>query len=215
MTLLNIALFLHVVGASAVMGPEHTSFDSARLSGFSYFHFASMFHMPKMRAGGPELLARARRAGLVVTVDTMWDSSGRWMLDLEPLCPLTDVLFVNQDEARMLTGSAEPAAVGCSFRSRGVGVVVLKMAGDGCFVSGPDGDYTVAAFDVPAVEPTGAGDPFCGGFLAALRRGASLREAARFANAVAAHCIQSIGGTEGIADFEATAAWMVEAHRLP
>lgn len=208
-------LFLHVVGASAIMGPEHIPFDATRLGGFSYFHLASMFHMPKMRAGGPDLLARARQAGLLVTVDTMWDSAGRWMLDFEPLCPLTDLLFVNQDEARMLAGSADPAAVGCFFRSRGVGLVVLKMAGDGCFVSGPDEEFTMPAFDVPAVDTTGAGDCFCGGFLAALRRGASLREAARFANAVAAHCIQSIGGTEGVADFETTAAWMADAPCLP
>ncbi len=201
-------LFLHVPGASSVFGPEHVRLDPGRLPGISYFHFGSLFHLPRMRECGAELLARARQAGLFTSVDTMWDSAGRWMLDLAPLCPLTDCLFVNQDEARMLAGSDEPAQVGRFFRSRGTGIVVLKLAENGCAVSSAEEEFLVPAFEVQAIDSTGAGDSFCGGFLAALSRGFSLRDAARFANAVGAHCVQSMGGTEGLAGFEETLAWL-------
>ena len=207
-------LFLHVLGASDVMGPEQVSFDPGRMGGFSYFHFASMFHMPRMRAAAADLLVRARQAGLVTSVDTMWDTAGRWMEDFAGICPLIDLLFVNQDEARMLAGSADPGEVGRFFRSRGIRIVILKMADHGCAVGAPGEECLVAAYDAPAVDSTGAGDSFCGGFLAALLRGFSLREAARFANAVAAHCIQQIGGTEGLAGFEETLAWMAGARCL-
>jgi sugar/nucleoside kinase (ribokinase family) len=130
------------------------------------------------------------------------------MEDFAPLCPLLDLLFLNQQEAQMLSGSDQPAGVGRFFRERGARVVVLKMAASGCAVSTPDQDLLVPGLAVPALDTTGAGDCFCAGFLAALTRSFSLREAARFANAVAAHCVQSIGGTEGLVGFEETLAWM-------
>lgn len=204
-------LFLHVLGASALVEANQLPFDPQRIGDLSYFHLGSLFHLPKMRLAGPDLLARARRAGLLTSVDTMWDTSGHWMRDFAPLCPLIDCLFVNQDEARMLAGSADPGQVGRFFRGRGVRMVVLKLGENGCAVCAPEEEFLVPAYGAPAVDTTGAGDCFCGGFLAALRRGFSLREAARFANAVGAHCIQQMGGTEGLAGFEETLAWMQAA----
>lgn len=75
---------------------ERLRFDAP---GFSYFHFASVFNMPRLRRGGPALLARARPAGLFTSVDTMWDTTGRWMEDFAAFCPHLDCLFLNQDEA--------------------------------------------------------------------------------------------------------------------
>jgi sugar/nucleoside kinase (ribokinase family) len=196
-------LFLHVKGASDVTHPDDFHFDGCR-----YFHFASLFQMARMRAGARSLLQRARQAGLVTSLDTAWDPQGRWMEDFAPLCPLIDLLFLNQQEAGMLAGADLPAAVGHFFRDRGVGLIVLKMAENGCALSTPDQELLVPGFPVHALDATGAGDTFCAGFLTALMRGFSLAEAARFANAVAAHCVQSIGGTEGLAGFEETLAWM-------
>ena len=197
-------LFLHVLGSSELVEPDQVQFDP----GFSYFHLGSLFHLPKMRHAGVALLGRARAAGLFTSVDTMWDTAGRWMQDFAPLCPLIDCLFVNQDEASMLAGSADPAHVGSFFRSRGTGMVVLKMAAAGCAVFAPGEEFQVPAFPVEAIDSTGAGDSFCGGFLAALRHGYSLREAARFANAVGACSISRLGATEGVLGFEETLAWM-------
>jgi sugar/nucleoside kinase (ribokinase family) len=157
-----------------------------------------VFNMPRMRRGGPALLERARAAGLETSVDTMWDTAGKWMEDFAAFCPFIDCLFVNHDEARMLAGSAEPAAVGKFFRSHGVGMTVLKMGERGCAVLAREEEFVVPACKVEAVDTTGAGDSFCGGFLAARGLGRSLREAARLGNAVAAQCIQKIGGTEGL-----------------
>jgi sugar/nucleoside kinase (ribokinase family) len=196
-------LFLHVKGASDVTHPDDLDFDGCR-----YFHFGSVFQMARMRAGARSLLARARQAGLVTSLDTAWDPQGRWMEDFEPLCPLVDLLFLNQQEARMLAGTERPGAVGHFFRDRGAGLVILKMAENGCAVCTPDQDLLLPGFAVAVRDTTGAGDTFCAGFLAALTRGFSLAEAARFANAVAAHCVQSLGGTEGLAGFEETLAWM-------
>ena len=53
----------------------------------------------------------------------------------------------------------------------------------------------VDAFKVKAIDTTGAGDAFNGGFLCALSEGKDIWEAARFANALAALSVQKIGTT--------------------
>ncbi len=196
-------LFLHVKGASDAADPDRIHFES-----FTHLHFGSIFQMARLRESACRLLVRARRAGLLTSVDTAWDSLGRWMDDFAPLCPLLDCLFVNRQEAHMLTGLEDPAQAARSFHERGVPVVVLKLGEQGCAVSTPESYIEVPGFRVPPVDTTGAGDVFCGGFLAARLRGASVVEAARFANGVAAHCVQRIGGTEGLVDYEKTLAWV-------
>lgn len=200
-------LFLHVKGASDAADP-----DQIRLEGCRYFHAGSVFQMARLRAGARSLVERARRAGLITSVDAAWDPQGRWMDDFGPLCPGLDFLFLNQQEARMLAGTDRPEEVGRFFRDRGAGVIVLKMAERGCAISTAGQEFHVPGFAVPAVDTTGAGDCFCAGFLAALTRGCSLPEAGRFANAVAAQSIQQAGGGEGVLGFEDTVAW-IEAWR--
>ena len=192
-------LFLHALGASGEVEPEQLQLEKAASEGFSHFHFASVFNLPKMRAAGPAILERARRAGLKTSADTMWDASGRWMEDFAAFCPRLDCLFLNQDEARMLAGTAEPGTVGRFFRECGVVMVVLKMGERGCFVAAPGEEFTEPAVKATVVDTTGAGDVFCGAFLAGLGRGYELREAAGFANQVAARVVGKVGATEGLA----------------
>ena len=61
---------------------------------------------------------------------------------------------------------------------------------------------------VDAVDATGAGDCFAAGFLAAMGRGMSVAEAARFANAVGALNVQELGAIAGVRSFEKTLEWM-------
>jgi sugar/nucleoside kinase (ribokinase family) len=130
------------------------------------------------------------------------------MADLAPCLPYTDLLFMNEDEARMLTGTSEPAPAAEVMQGRGARTVVLKLSGRGCAVFGPGLAIECPAFDVPVVDTTGAGDCFAGAFLAALLRDRSYAEAARFANAVGALTIQKLGAVEGVRSFDETEAWM-------
>jgi ribokinase len=93
----------------------------------------------------------------------------------------------------------------------GAASVILKLGNTGCAAFTPDGEFWVPAFEVEAVDTTGAGDCFVGGFLAALHRGRSWLEAARFANAVAALSVQKLGATAGLRSWAETEAWVAEA----
>ncbi len=204
-------LFFHDPGALGVFTAAQVSFQPEVVRGYAFFHYGTIFCLPAVRPHASQVLVRARRAGLRTSLDVDWDFMGRWLDDLGPLCPLIDYLFLNTQEAEMLTGSREPAQVGGFFLERGVGVVVLKMAERGCAVFSKTETFSLPAFQVQAVDTTGAGDCFCGGFLAGLCRGWSLRESARLANAAGAQSVVCVGNTDGVQGFEATTAWMDRA----
>jgi sugar/nucleoside kinase (ribokinase family) len=204
-------LFLHRVGAGAEAFDEPPDLDGALAAGMSHFHLANLFALPGLRRHAGEILRRACAAGLATSVDTGWDSRGRWMEDLAPCLPHTGLLFVNQDEARALTGAADASQAARRFQEAGARVVLVKLGAQGCMVFGPEGEAHVPAFDVQAADTTGAGDCFAGAFLAALQRGLSLGEAARFANAAAALAVQQLGATAGFRSWDETRAWMETA----
>jgi sugar/nucleoside kinase (ribokinase family) len=154
------------------------------------------------------MFTRGCRFASWITSSGSWDSKGRWLEDLAPCLPHTDILFVNEDEARMLTGTSVPAEVAAVLRGNGAHVVVLKLSRKGCAVFAGGEEFYVPPFRVNVVDTTGAGDCFVAGFLAALDRGLPLQEAARFANAVGALTVQMIGSVEGVLAWEETEAWM-------
>lgn len=72
-------------------------------------------------------------------------------------------------------------------RAFNVPIVIVTLGAQGCFVSQPADGLRIRAHDVDAIDATGAGDAFVGGFAAGLVRfRRNTVEAAHFANAVAA-----------------------------
>ena len=120
---------------------------------------------PSLQAG---VLAQLRRPRLVVT-DTMnfWIQGARQ--DLEVVLAGTDVLLVNDSEARLLSGRWGLADAAAVIRALGPARVVVKKGEHGALYFGPEGVFAVPALLLPqVVDPTGAGDAFAGGFLGSL-----------------------------------------------
>jgi sugar/nucleoside kinase (ribokinase family) len=117
-----------------------------------------------------------------------------------------DLFFTNEDEARMLTGSDDPKTVAMTLRDYGASSIVLKRGAKGCVVFHENAVWEVPAFEVRAIDTTGAGDCFAGAFLASLQRDLPMPDAALVANAVGALNVQSIGGTSGLRSWEETVA---------
>lgn len=109
----------------------------------------------------------------------------------DSIYPLCDYLTPNESEAAALTGVAVEDLRGAEraaeiLLARGVRNVALTMGANGVFLKGREGTAHVPALSAGAVvETTGAGDAFNGGLAVALAEGKELREAARFACAVA------------------------------
>ena len=177
----------------------------------SRYHLASLFILPRLRTHAPETLARARAAGLATSLDTNWDPEGRWFEDVRHCLPHLDVIFLNEQEARMATGSTTPEGAARRLLGGGARMAVIKLGPRGCAIFTGENEIRVSAFEVDAKDTTGAGDCFVGGFLAALLDGASLTEAGRYANALGAITVQHIGGASGIPDGVDLTAWMASA----
>jgi sugar/nucleoside kinase (ribokinase family) len=64
----------------------------------------------------------------------------------------------------------------------------------------------VPVFPTKVVDATGAGDSWDAGFLAALAHGEPVEAAARIGNAAASFCIQEVGGSAGVPEYEAIRA---------
>lgn len=201
-------LFLHRPGSSSAAFSEPCEFDASLIGGLSHYHLANYCGLPRLRPQAAEFLRRAKTARLTTSLDTGWDSKGRWMEDLGPCLPYTDILFANEDEARHFSGDNSPEKSARFLLEHGAASVVIKLGGQGCLVLSGDSEIHSPAFPVEALDSTGAGDCFVGGFLAALHRGKSLADAARFANAVAGLSVQRLGAIAGLRSYEETLQWM-------
>lgn len=119
-------------------------------------------------------------------------SGGRVVLNPAPASPLpaevlagVSVLVPNATELALLTGEAVPddpaAAARLATQVAGPEAVVVTLGPRGAVVVGPEGWIHLPAPRVEVVDPTAAGDAFCGGLADALIDGASLEEAAGWA----------------------------------
>ncbi|MBD3220370.1 sugar kinase [bacterium] len=107
----------------------------------------------------------------LVALDTMnlWIETTRE--ELLGILPQVDVLMVNDSEARLLSGERSLTAAAETIKGFGPSRVVIKKGEHGAVLFGRDSVLSVPALILPDVkDPTGAGDSFAGGFMAALAR---------------------------------------------
>ena len=129
------------------------------LSGYTFF-------APGPRAAALTALAAARAAGATVSVDPA--SAGplaahgvdRWLADTEA----ATLVLPNADEARLLTGCADPAAAARALAGRHP-VAVVTLGADGALWAAGDRLVHRPAHPATVVDTTGAGDAFTAGLL--------------------------------------------------
>lgn len=109
-----------------------------------------------------------------------------------------DVVTPNETEAQVLTGvevktidDAQRAAQ--VFLDKGVKNVVITMGALGAFATDGEKSELLPRICVDAVDTTGAGDAFNGGFVTALSEDKDLFEALRYGNATGALSVTKLG----------------------
>ena len=109
-----------------------------------------------------------------------------------------DIIAPNETEAQALTGvtiqnveDAQRAAA--VFFEKGVKQVVITLGYMGAFATDGEKSELVPRITVDAVDTTGAGDAFLGGFLTAMSEGRTLFDALRFGNATGALSVTKKG----------------------
>jgi sugar/nucleoside kinase (ribokinase family) len=106
-----------------------------------------------------------------VACDTMnfWISGER--AALLRLLERVDMLLLNDEEARQLSGEANLPAAARAIRKLGPRAVVIKRGDAGALLFHEAGIFAAPAFPIEdVIDPTGAGDSFGGGFMGWLAR---------------------------------------------
>ncbi|HVZ72083.1 MAG TPA: PfkB family carbohydrate kinase [Polyangia bacterium] len=86
--------------------------------------------------------------------------------DLLKLLQRVDMLLLNDEEARQLSGEANLPAAARAIRKMGPSSVVIKRGDAGALLFHEGGVFAAPAFPIEdVVDPTGAGDSFGGGFM--------------------------------------------------
>ena len=106
----------------------------------------------------------------------------------------TDALFLNEREAQIFFGALD------NVKTTPGKLVFVTLGERGAMVVQGGWQTQLAGNPVVALDPTGAGDTFCGGALAYLARGEHPVQAARLAMPLAAEMVQEVGPTALISD---------------
>lgn len=205
---------LHCMGANAALTFE--DIDLGVLEGAQFVHVGGFFLMPKFDPDTAKLLRLAKEAGATTTVDVL-GMEREGMADLIlPCMPFVDFFMPNEEEARMITGLADPDEMCRVFINAGAKNVCLKMGARGSLVVTASGDrFRSPAFKVDVVDTTGCGDAWSAGFITGLSLNFSLDKAAQLGSACGSLVASGLGSDAGIVNLEATLAFIEETPTLP
>ncbi|GAB1693802.1 carbohydrate kinase family protein [Krasilnikovia sp. M28-CT-15] len=149
----------------------------------------------RSRPGGLAALAAARTRGLTTSVDAASAGPLRragatafldWVRG-------TDLLLCNADEAAVLAGPGAAAEQARALTGAARNVVVKRGGAGAVWVPRDGAPETAEAGRVPVVDPTGAGDAFAAGLLAAWCAGAQPRAALAAGAALGAEAVSRVG----------------------
>ena len=212
--------FFHQRGANALLGPEHFDFTASRAK---FFHLGYLLLLDRLDQPDPDhgtvaagLLAQARAAGFVTSIDVVSEDSARFPEIVRPALSHTDHAILNEFEAERTTG--------CAIRTeRGLDTAQLRTAARALLDAGvrewvvihfPEGALAAHAdgrvlYQGSVLLPqdeiagtTGAGDAFGAGLLFGLHEGRPMEECLRDAVCAAAACLTAVNCSGGITSLE-------------
>ncbi len=145
-----------------------------------------------------EVLAQIEKPKLVVA-DTMnfWITGEAKLLG--DVMKKVDLLVINDEEARELTGIHNLVKAAADIRKRGPAHLIVKRGEHGALYFDDAGAFYAPAYPLEeVVDPTGAGDSFAGGLMGYLTRVGTLehpamRRAIYFGSALGSFCVEGIG----------------------
>ncbi|PHS67266.1 MAG: sugar kinase [Flavobacterium sp.] len=135
----------------------------------------------------------------MVILDTMnfWMDSA--LDDLMKVIAKVDVITINDEEARQLTGEYSLVVAANKIMTMGPKYVVIKKGEHGALLFHQDEIFYAPALPLKEVfDPTGAGDTFAGGFAGYLSKTGdysfeNLKKAIIYGSALASFCVEKFG----------------------
>ncbi|HSR66752.1 MAG TPA: carbohydrate kinase family protein [Acidobacteriota bacterium] len=152
---------------------------------------------PKRWQPFQQLVNRLKERSVTSSWDLGWDPEAASQPAFAQLRRALDVLFLNEMEALRYTG-AEDAETALDALCKQGDTVVVKLGSKGAIAGRGEQRAESAPLSVEAMETTGAGDAFNGGFLHRWMEGDSLEDCLRAGNICGGLSTRRPGGLDGL-----------------
>ena len=173
--------FIQMIGASEPILPEDIRvkyIQKARHLHMSGINQEALLHASKV----------ARDSGVTVSFDSGRKKSELGLSKLKPILKNVDTLIINRHEAKVMLGLKDNTKildVAKNLRKK-IGedkTYIIKGGKENILMYSPNGDFLVSPFKVAVKDTIGAGDAFDAGFLTAILRGKTLKDAVVYGGA--------------------------------
>ncbi len=166
------------------------------LEGITHVHITGYsFTAPEQLETTMKMIDIARKNELTISLDPSAHLLIEEYPGLQEFLNLTrgiTYFFPNYAEGSHLAKEKEPEKI-VRFLLQYYENVILKLGSGGALIGTPKELIPIPGEAVEAIDTTGAGDSFCGAFLASIYQGKSLSTAAKTANKVAARVVAKYG----------------------
>ena len=135
----------------------------------------------------------------LVILDTMNFWMDNTLEDLMAVIKRVDIITINDEEARQLSGQSSLVAAARKIHEMGPKYVVIKKGEHGALLFNQDNVFFAPALPLEEVfDPTGAGDTFAGGFAGFLTKTndfsfENMKKAVIYGSALASFCVEKFG----------------------
>ncbi|MDR3248808.1 MAG: carbohydrate kinase family protein [Treponema sp.] len=164
--------------------------------------------------GSAALFRKAHEAGKLTLTDFGGGdqyASAEILKLLDPMLREADIILPSYLEAVRLTGEKELPRIREKLSGFGIKLLVVKLGAEGCYITDFKNEWRVPTFEeFKAVDATGAGDSFVGGFIRGTLEGWDPETAAVFGSCVASHNVTKVGATGGVPDFQTAYRYVVD-----
>ena len=213
--------FFHFRGANALLDQNHFDFSRTRAK---IFHFGYLLLLDRMddvdengNTGASETLKRAKKNGLLTSIDVVSEQSDRYREIIPPALPYVDYLFLNEFEIEMLTGICildEQGEVKAEKGYQAAGelldlgvlkwvIIHFRKGAIAVHKTGEKRYQKGVCFPTNEIKGTvGAGDAFAAGVLAGLHENWSMDRCLISGVSVAASSLRDVTSTGSIGNWE-------------
>lgn len=138
-----------------------------------------LLEMPKIREAAIFAMETAKNNGIIVSVDLADPGliSRIHGVLKEIVRKYTNIVFVNEDEAKAFTGSEGEAALDILYSM--CGTAVVKLGPRGSLIKRDGAVHRIPIYDIPVVNRNGAGDMYAAGVLYGIARGIDIEMAGK------------------------------------
>lgn len=213
--------FFHRRGANALLDELHFDFST---SNAKIFHLGYLLMLDKLdilhqdgNTGASNVLKRAKNQGFLTSADLVSVSTGWFKKVIPPSLPYLDFLFINEIEARMLTGIETINSIGeisidnCKkaaslIMEMGVikwvflhyqhGVLAMNSKKETIYQPG------IQLPDEAIKGTVGAGDAFAAGLLLGIHEDFGIKKSVELGVCAAASCLSSPTCSDGITSYK-------------